>query len=62
MDVKLVLFRSGVAWQPWGGANWERLIEASSKGREEERVLQGGGGRVNPEECDRPVGVDFDGQ
>lgn len=60
MDGKLVLFRSGAGRQPWGGTNWNRLIEASYKGREEGRVLQGRGGRVNPKECDPPVGVDFD--
>ena len=59
MDGELVFIRGGAEGKPGRGANREGFVKASREGREEGRVIRGGGGRVNPQESDRTVGVDF---
>ena len=56
---KLVFVGGGSKRQPRGGADRERLVEARRQCRENGRIVRGGGGRVNPKECNRTVGVDF---
>ena len=48
VDGDLIFIRGGAEGELGRGADWEGLVEASCKGREEGGVIRGGGRRVNP--------------
>ena len=59
MDGELIHIGGGAEGEPGRSANWEGLVEAGRKSGEEGRVIRSGGGRVNPQQGDRPVRVDL---
>ena len=59
VDSELVFNGSGAEGEPWGVTNREGFVQTRRKGGKKGGVIRGRSGWVNPQEGDRPIGVDF---